>query len=370
MTIIGLIVLLIIAIINMIFTNLSDIVSVIANIIFIIWTVVQMIEEISYAFKEKNYIWLLYALKYLYFSCFFIYFSHAWGSIIFDNVEKANYIGTLMAFIILTIMCIVDILLMDHGSKLGAFLLVLALQIVLMCIPQVYAYNIWAEEKLGKGVDETTTYILDRDSSPIVEETLQYKNQMSVTSYRFPYFTVNSKYRFKQFKKGEKVYSVGSESSYMAVGLLKNGKIRREDCQLVCNADRSIVGYIPTSYFVGYGDQGIYETVKKDAIGKTFDIIEQNNRMPVVDVGDTKFSKKIEFLDASTLRYRKVKSIFTMEGAGPHWKEQEILEEEIYDYEFTQNKRDEIFLIFNGITYIVKIDYDDNSISDIVAPKE
>ena len=363
-------VLVIAAIANMILTNLSDIVSVLASFIFLGWTIVQAIREILYAFHEDEFIWLLYAVKYLFFGCFFSYFPYAWGTILFHNAEKANYIGTLIAFIILTVMCIVDCCLMESESEFGAFLVVLAIQIAVMCVPQIYEYNVWTKEKLEAGVDETITYTLDRDSYPIIEEVVKYKNKRSAMCYRFPYFSFNSKYRFVQFKKGETVYSVGSESSYMSVGILKNLKLRKEDCQLVCNADRTIVGYIPTSHFVGYGDEDVLETVKKDAVGNTFTIIKPNGHMSIVNSGDTKISKEIEFLDSSTLRYRQVQYVFTWEGAGPHWEEQEVLEEEVYSYEFTQNKRDEIFLTFDGVRYTVNVDYNDNTISDIVAPKQ
>lgn len=92
--------------------------------------------------------------------------------------------------------------------------------------------------------------------------------------------------------------------------------------------------------------------------------------MSIVNSEDTKISKEIEFLDSSTLRYRQIQYIFTWEEAGPHWEEQEILEEVVYSYEFTQNKRDEIFLTFNGVRYTINVDYNDNTISDIVAPKQ
>lgn len=52
--------------------------------------------------------------------------------------------------------------------------------------------------------------------------------------------------------------------------------------------------------------------------------------MSIVNSGDTKISKEIEFLDSSTLGYRQIQYVFTWEGAGPHWEEQEILEEEVY----------------------------------------
>lgn len=364
--------LIIAAIIDMIITNLSDIVSVLANIIFFVWTISQTGIEIQYAFQEKKYIWILYAVKYLFFGWFFMYLPYAWGTIVFDNAEKANFIGTAGALIILSIMCIIDYYLMRRRGGIVSFIVVLLLQIILLYVPQTYAYDIWSKEKLEMGVDETITYTLDRDSSPIIEEVVQYKhkNKKSAMSYRFPYFSVNSRYRFKQFKKGETVYLVGSESRYMGVGRLKNWKIRKENCRLVCNADRSIVGYIPTSHFVGYGDEDVLETVKKDAISKTFTIVKPNARMRNLNGGDTKISQEIEFLDSCMLRYKQVKYMFTWKGAGPHWEEQETLEQEIYSYQFTQNKRDEIFLTFNDITYTVKIDYNDNTIADIVAPKQ
>ena len=92
-------ILLIAAIANMILTNLSDIVSVLASLIFFVWTIVQTGREISYAFHEKVYVWLLYAVKYLFFGCFFSYFPYAWGTILFQNAEKANYIGTLIMLV-------------------------------------------------------------------------------------------------------------------------------------------------------------------------------------------------------------------------------------------------------------------------------
>lgn len=90
---------------------------------------------------------------------------------------------------------------MESKSELGAFLVVLAIQIAVMCVPQIYAYNVWTREKLEAGVDETITYTLDRDSYPIIEEVVKYKNKRCAMCYRFPYFTFNSKYRFKRKAK-------------------------------------------------------------------------------------------------------------------------------------------------------------------------
>lgn len=110
--------------------------SVLASFIFLGWTIVQTVREILYAFHEDECIWLLYAVKY------FLYFPYAWGTILFQNAEKANYIGTLIAFVILTVMCIVDCCLMESESEFGSFLVVLAIQIAVMCVPQIYAYNV------------------------------------------------------------------------------------------------------------------------------------------------------------------------------------------------------------------------------------
>ena len=93
------VILVIAAIANMILTNLSDIISVLASFIFLSWTIIQTVREILYAFHEDECIWLLYAIKYFFFGCFFSYFPYAWGTILFHNAEKANYIGTLFAFV-------------------------------------------------------------------------------------------------------------------------------------------------------------------------------------------------------------------------------------------------------------------------------
>lgn len=362
------IVLTIAAIANTILTNLSDIVSVLASLIFFGWTLFQTGYEIRHALHEDEPVWFLYAAKYLFFGCFFTYFPYAWGAIIFGNTEKANYIGTLITFVILTIMCIVDYCLMDSEGGLGAFFLVLILQMILLIVPQKYAYDIWAKEKLESGVEESVAYTLDRDSSPLIEEVVHYNKKRSAMCYRFPYFTFYSKYRLSKFEKGETVYSIGSKSSYMAVGILKNGKIRKEDCQLVCNADRTVVGYIPTSHFVGYGDDDVLETVKQDALGKEFTLIKSGGHMSIVNAGDTKISETITFLDSNNLQYKQSEYEFTWEGAGPHWEEREILQESTFSYEFTENKRDEIFLTFNNIRYTVNVDYNDNTIADVVKP--
>ena len=239
---------------------------------------------------------------------------------------------------------------------------------ILLIVPQKYAYDIWAKEKLEIGFEESVAYTLDRDSSPLIEEVVHYNKKRSAMCYRFPYFTFYSKYRLSKFEKGETVYSIGSKSSYMAVGILKNGKIRKEDCQLVCNADRTVVGYIPTSHFVGYGDDDVLETVKQDALGKEFTLIKSGGHMSIVNAEDTKISETITFLDSNNLQYKQSEYEFTWEGAGPHWEEREILQESTFSYVFTKNKRDEIFLTFNNIRYTVNVDYNDNTIADVVKP--
>lgn len=115
------IVLTIAAIADIILTNLSDILSVLASLIFFGWTFFQTGYEIYHASSKEEPVWFLHAAKYLFFGCFFTYFPYACGTIIFGNAEKANDIGTLTAFIILTIMCIVDYCLMDSNGGVGTF---------------------------------------------------------------------------------------------------------------------------------------------------------------------------------------------------------------------------------------------------------
>lgn len=116
------------------------------------------------------------------------------------------------------------------------------------------------------------------------------------------------------------------------------------------------------------GDDDVLETVKQDAIGKDLTLIKSGAHMFIVSAGDTKISETITFLDSNNLQYKQSQYEFTLEGAGPHWEERKNLQEATFPYEFTKNKRDGIFLTFNNVTYTVNVDYNDNTIANIVKP--
>ena len=160
--------------------NITDMIRGISWVSFFLWTFFQAGREIVYAFRERRFIWILYGIKYLFFGAFFSYFPYALCLVFFDNAEKVNCISVMISLAILIIMCAVDNWLMKEWAGVGAFITALIIQFVVMIVPQVYAYNVWAAEILETPVEESITYKLDRESFPIVEAGCRYKYKYGV----------------------------------------------------------------------------------------------------------------------------------------------------------------------------------------------
>lgn len=349
--------------------NITDMIRGISWVSFFLWTFFQAGREIVYAFRERRFIWILYGIKYLFFGAFFSYFPYALCLVFFDNAEKVNCISVMISLAILIIMCAVDNWLMKEWAGVGAFITALIIQFVVMIVPQVYAYNVWAAEILETPVEESITYKLDRESFPIVEAGCRYKYKYGVAVSYFPLSLSMTGYKLKKFHKGEVVYSIGNQSDFGKVGWLKSGKFRYEDCPLVCNADRSVVGYIPISHFEEYADKELLESVKEDALGQSFEIYNLHKNK---NGSSREIQTHITFLDASTLYLKESK--FTpvckenCDGmVFEDWEEESMIQEAYYSYEFTKTKKEEVILSFNNGKYNVEINYNNNTISSIHA---
>ena len=245
---------------------------------------------------------------------------------------------------------------MKEWAGVGAFITALIIQFVVMIVPQVYAYNVWAAEILETPVEESITYKLDRESFPIVEAGCRYKYKYGVAVSYFPLSLSMTGYKLKKFHKGEVVYSIGNQSDFGKVGWLKSGKFRYEDCPLVCNADRSVVGYIPISHFEGYADKELLESVKEDALGQSFEIYNLHKNK---NGSSREIQTHITFLDASTLYLKESKftPVCKENSDGmvfEDWEEESMIQEAYYSYEFTKTKKEEVILSFNNGKYNVE----------------
>lgn len=235
--------------------NLADIVLALAYLGFFVWLGAMFVWEMLYSFQEKKLIRFLYAIKYIAFGFAFLYFSRSASLIVTDYGEMANCVSIFISLIPLSILTIAEYCMLRKNSKFVAFLVSLALQILVLLVAQTCIYNIWKGEQPQRSGEEITSFVVNHDTFPQVSKTGTYKYKQDYTYTDFICVT-------KKFKKGEKVYTLNDRTNSMIIGMTKDWRLCYEDFYLVSNENGSVVGYVPKSRLEGCEDENAGKEIR------------------------------------------------------------------------------------------------------------
>lgn len=325
--------------------------------LFAISGIVSAIITLGFTVEERKFVGVLYAIISIISGLFFPYYIYSSFCVVTNSIENAWWLTPIISAVVLVIIDSIGIASIESG-KIKDFIIFFVLLLGITLISSIYVYGEWKNQALASGLrDENTSYIVETEVKPRIENRYKTRNGKHSDNIIFPYWTDNTRYYLDSFKKGEEVFPLKGSSDLGRYCLIDFDD-ELEQAILVCDAKKNTVGYIPERYL----KNSIEEKNKKVEVMKIKGKGKEYSGVKCVrlESGQSYDRTVIKFLDENQLKYKYGKYRYTENMTNykieTYWTLEEVYEE----------GSDEIVDIkFNGESYPAEVDVLENKIKNL-----